>query len=228
MPSDQSSPRVRDFKARTADDAIDSRLAWGIALPCAALLLVSETLLYARGFISRTAFWISLPLDVPFIYGLIRLMAAVIHKTSHGFAQTVYSGGNLAPEPAFSAEESMIIRGRLDEAEASLRSRWQGPPPLYQAGLRLAQMLVEQGRADEAVAIFEELRRSSLPAAAAITVANRLIDLHHKAGRTDRLKVELARFASDYKGSGAGEHAGRRLRELKEGSRKRDEEAYED
>ena len=116
------------------------------------------------------------------------------------------------------------MQGRLADAEASFRQRLLDHPAQYQAALRLGALLVQSGRPEEAERIYLELRRGPLPSTAAMTVANRLIDLYERGGRGDRLKVELARFSGEWKGTGAGEHANRRLRELKEEDRQRNEE----
>jgi len=223
MPPDQSqrNPRGPEHLGDSANHLKTLLLLGG---PVYLFLGIAENFWYRAGVYGGFVFFLLLiPGNLLAIWSMVWLIEYLAGRTAKGFAATVLAGGNLEPEPAFSAEEAMIMRGRADQAEASFRSRWQGPPPLYQAGLRLAELLAKQGRADEALAVFEELRRGPLPPDAAMMVANRVMDLHHKAGNTDRLKVELARFASDYKGSGAAEHAGRRLRELKEEERQRND-----
>lgn len=220
MPSDQSRRNPKGPE-HLGDSATRLKTLLLLGGPVYLLLFIAENFWYRAGRYGGFVFFLLLvPGNLLAIWGLAWLIEFIAARSAKGFATTVLAGGNLEPEPPFSAEESMIIQGRIDQAEASLRSRWQGPPPLYQAGLRLAELLVKQDRADEALAIFEELRRGSLPPAAAMTVANRLIDLHQKAGRTDRLKVELSRFAADHRGTGAGDGAARRLRELKDLDRK--------
>jgi hypothetical protein len=45
--------------------------------------------------------------------------------------------------------------------------------------------------------------------------ANGLIDLYRRTGRIERLKIELARFADQYRGTGLAGGAARELSELR-------------
>ncbi len=166
-----------------------------------------------------------LPGNALIIYGMSRLIERAAGATAEAFGKTVLGAGNLPPDPGFSSEEALIIQGRLAEAEEALHDRWLRHPDLHEAGLRLAALLVQQDRPEEAEQVYLELRRRELPPKVANTVANRLIDLYQRLRRTDRLKVELARYSAEHKGTNAGEHAARRLREIKEqeAERKTDE-----
>jgi DNA-binding SARP family transcriptional activator len=167
-------------------------------------------------------------LNVLIIGGVARLVLAFSTGVGTGFVRTVYGAGDLAPDPGFSAEEAMIIQGRLEAAETALRQRLADHPEQHEAGLRLGALLIQMGRPDEAERVYIELRRHQLAPPVAMTLANRLIDLYEKGGRTDRLKVELGRFSGEWKGTGAGESAARRLREIKDAERQQDDEAAED
>jgi hypothetical protein len=71
---------------------------------------------------------------------------------------------------------------------------------------------------DEAERLYLEIRAAQPPATGQelLRAANGLIDLYRKMGRTDRLKVELARFAARYRGTPLADGAARELRELKD------------
>jgi tetratricopeptide (TPR) repeat protein len=168
------------------------------------------------------------PVNLLVIWALAALLERAAGGTAEAFATTVLGSGNIAPDPGFSAEEAMIIQGRLEDAESALRERLAAQPGLHQAALRLGALLMQMGRPEEAERVYLDLRRHQPPPPVVMILANRLIDLYQRDGRTDRLKVELARFSGEHKGTGAGEHAARRLRELKDAERERDDEASED
>jgi hypothetical protein len=71
------------------------------------------------------------------------------------------------------------------------------------------------GDLDEAERLYKEVRDARENSWRELTAFNGLIDLHTKAGRHDRLKVELARFADRYAGSRHALDAKRKLDELK-------------
>lgn len=225
MPPDQPPPKnyVRDD--HVGERVEDLRLIIGLGAPVFFLLVVGEIILRARGSINTPVLVLLMPANVLIILGMVRIIQAFSGTAADALAKTVYGAGNLPPEPGFSSEEAMIMQGRLDDAEASLRQRFTDHPDLHQAGLRLGALLVQVGRPEEAEQVYLEMRRRTLPANAAMIVANRLIDLYERTDRKDRLKVELARFSGEWKGTGAGEHAARRLRELKDEERERDERA---
>jgi tetratricopeptide (TPR) repeat protein len=153
-------------------------------------------------------------------FGAIALIAWLILRSTGGAAsalvRTVYAQGNLAPSPTFSAEESLIIRGKTGAAEELLRDRILARPAELESRMKLAELLEQMGRHDEAERIYLEVRRLQPSMRVEMTASNRLLNLYRKTGRHDRLKVELARFADRWKGTSAGDHAGRLLRELKD------------
>ncbi len=194
--------------------------------PLFLFLSIAEFFWYAGGkYNALVLVLLLLPGNGLVIYALSRLIERGAGGAAKIFGDTVLGAGNLPPDPGFSSEEALIIQGRLAEAEEALHERWLRHPELHEAGLRLAALLVQQDRPEEAEQVYLELRRRALPPKVANTVANRLIDLYQRLRRTDRLKVELARFSAEHKGTTAGEHAARRLREIKEeeAERKTDE-----
>ncbi|MEO8032176.1 MAG: tetratricopeptide repeat protein [Gemmatimonadota bacterium] len=224
MPPDQPEDRSRPRDDHSGERLVSLRLILMLGLPAFTILTAGDLFLFVQHRIGTVVLVLLIGLNLGIVYGLIRLIESGTDSVGAGFAKTVLGAGNLAPEPGFSAEESLIIRGRLEDAEAALRQRWADNPGQYQAGLRLGALLVQMGKADEAESVYVALRRGTLPPAAAMTVANRLIDLYEKGGRNDRLKVELGRFSGQYKGTGAAEHAARRLKEIKEAESKDQEE----
>ena len=191
------------------------KLIFFLGTPTYVILTAAELKLAWQGLISPSVLFLLLVLN----FGVIALMAWLILRSTEGaaraFTRTVYAQGNIAPDPTFSAEESLIIRGKTVEAEELLRARVLARPAELESMLKLAELLEQLDRPDEAERIYLDLRRLQPSPRVEMTAANRLLNLYRKTGRRDRLKVELARFADRWKGSGAGAHAGRLLRELK-------------
>lgn len=224
MPSDQSG-RNSQGPRHLGDSVTSIKTMVLLGGPLFLFMAIAEIFWYRGGKYGGFVFLLLLgPGNLLIIWALAALIERGALGTAKAFATTVLGSGNIAPEPGFSSEEAMIIQGRLEDAEAAFRARLVAEPGLYQAGLRLGALLFQMGRHEEAERVYLDLRHQQLPSAAAMTVANRLIDLYQRDGRTDRLKVELARFSGEHKGTGAGEHAARRLRELKEEERARDEQ----
>ena len=197
--------------------------------PAFLVLSIGELFGYAEGkYNALVLVLLLIPGNLLFIYGMLRLIERITGGTAKAFANTVLGAGNLPPEAAFSMEEALIIQGKLAQAEEALHDRWLRHPEEHEAALRLAALLIQQGKFDEAERVYLELRRRELPPKIANTVANRLIDLYQRLRNTDRLKVELARYSSEHKGTSAGEHAARRLREIKEQEAEQKSEERED
>jgi tetratricopeptide (TPR) repeat protein len=228
MPSDQPDRNSRG--PRHLGESVNSiRTLVLLGGPLFLFMAVAETFWYSErkygGFIF---FLLLVPGNLLIIWALASLIERAAGGTAKAFATTVLGSGNIAPDPGFSSEEAMIIQGRLEDAKEALRQRLAAEPELHQAALRLGALLMQMDRHEDAERVYLDLRHHQLPSEVATTVANRLIDLYQRDGRTDRLKVELARFSGEHKGTGAGEHAARRLRELKEAEREQNEEAAED
>ena len=148
-------------------------------------------------------------------------IALVIQRLTLGVATglvgKIYADGDIPPAPSYSLQESMIIRGRYEDAAESFRNHIAEHAEDLDARLALARLLEEHlrdyGAAEQ---LYLEVRRCQPNRNQEMAAANGLIDLCRKAGRGDRLRVELGRFADRYRGSPAGEAAARELQELKD------------
>jgi tetratricopeptide (TPR) repeat protein len=144
---------------------------------------------------------------------------AVHHGTMRaavGLVHTIFAAGNIPPPKSYPRQETMIIRGQFAEAAEYFRDYIRVQPDDLEARLRLADLLVTHlGGFDEAERLYREVREGAPAPRELMAAHNGLIDLNVKAGRRDRLKVELARFADRYRGSPHAEDARRRLMELK-------------
>jgi len=217
LPGSRRHPRpLTDSHA--GEEAQRLKLIFFLGAPTYVILAAAEFRLAFLGRIGPATLVLLLLLN----FGVIALIAWLIHRLTSGaasaLARTIYAQGNIAPEPAFSAEESLIIRGKTAEAEERLRARILARPTELEARLKLAELLEQLDRPEEAERIYLDVRRAQPSPRVAMTAVNRLLNLYRRAGRDDRLKVELARFADQWKGTRAGDHAGRLLRELKAGT----------
>jgi hypothetical protein len=191
------------------------KLIFFLGAPTYVILAAAELKLAWQGLISPTVLFLLLLLN----FGIIALIAWLLLRSTDGaaraFTRTVYAQGDIAPGPTYSAEESLIIRGKTGEAEEQLRARIVARPAELETRLKLAELLEQLGRPEEAERIYLDVRGAHPSPRVEMTAVNRLLNLYRRTGRHDRLKVELARFADRWKGTSAGGHAGRLLRELK-------------
>jgi len=183
-------------------------------------------------FIILSALWIFLAMkqDIPGWLSMLLIVIvnppltvvgvlAVHHGTMRaavGLVHTIFAAGNIPPPKSYPRQETMIIRGQFAEAAEYYRDYIRVQPDDLEARLRLADLLVTHlGGYDEADRLYREVREGAPAPREMMAAHNGLIDLNVKAGRRDRLKVELARFADRYRGSSHADDARRRLQELK-------------
>ncbi len=161
-----------------------------------------------------------LVLNVPLIGAAVYGLWRGIGSGARSIVGTIFAAGDIAPPPTYPVEETLIVRGRYAEAAERFRDRIRAEPADIEARLRLATLLEDYVRDFfGAEQLYLEVRRHRLDPRQETAVANGLIDLYRHAGRPDRLKVELARFADRYRGTAAGEAAARELGEIKSGER---------
>ncbi len=166
--------------------------------------------------ISPTGFWIMAVLSIP--GGLLFALCAwwILGSTSRGFVQVILGAGNIRPDPSFSLEESLIARGELLNARATLEDRLATGEDTVAVQLRLADLnarLIKDPVAAERWYLAVRSGRADDRQRWAAT--NGLVDVYRASGQRGRLMVELARLAAAWPGTRAGEDARRELRELK-------------
>jgi tetratricopeptide (TPR) repeat protein len=163
-----------------------------------------------------------LVLNVPLIGALVLGLRRGIGSSAKSVVGTILAAGDIAPPRSYPHADALIARGRYAEAADLFHDHVRIEPDDLTARLRLAELLEDHLRDfTGAEALYLEVRRLRPDARQEMTVANGLIDLYRRAGRLDRLKVELARFADRYRGTTAGDAARRELGELKTGERGR-------
>ncbi len=183
---------------------------------CFIMLSALWFFLQERGAISSGAMLALLVLNVP----LTALGVFAIHhgtsRASVGLVKTLYSAGDIPPPRTYPRQEVMLVRGQYREAAEYFRDHLTVEPEDNEARLRLADVL-EKHLDDPSGAeqLYLEVRRHQPDRGHAMRASNGLIDLYRKQQRTDRLKVELARFRDHYPGTPGAESAARLLKELK-------------
>jgi len=203
---------MKSVDAGDAGQALRARVLIGI--PLWIILLGAElAFVKAHGLLA----WVSI---LAFNAGLNYLLAELVLRSSgaaaRGFAKMVYATGNLAPTPGYSAQESLVARGFYAEAVASYETYISDHPEDVNARFNLAWIhWKHRGDSPAAERIYLAIRSDSASPAAQQRASNLLIELYRETGRRDRLLVELARFADQYRGTPEGESTRRYLRELK-------------
>ena len=205
----------------SADDAAERALFLKLFvyfLPFALLLLVSgELLAYGKGWIGGWVLLLLILLDVPFIFAFSVALFWLIDRTASGVSTVVYAGGSLPPDPAHSSFEALVARGFYAEAAEAYRNHLVAKPADNAARIKLAGVYRDHlNDPDAAERLYLEVRRGKPSPKEDRLAANLLIELYRATGRRDRLIVELARFAHQWKGTRAAEDAARVLREMKE------------
>lgn len=135
---------------------------------------------------------------------------------SRGLVQTMTGAGNLPPAPSFSLQESLVARGRYQEAAAAYQEHLAGAPMDFHARLALAGLqrkhLDDPGGAER---LYLEARRAHPPANIEFAIGNALIDLYRGTGERGRELAELARFAERFQGTPEGTRAREAITRIK-------------
>lgn len=210
--------RLRDTDL--ADRAQLLRVVVFFGPACFVMLSLAWYFCREKGWISGWLFVVLLLLNIPITIAGIFAIHRAVGAASTGLVKTIFAAGDIAPPPTYPRQDVLIVRGQYAEAADCFRDHLQIEPADHEARLRLAWLLeMHLQRYDEAERLYLDIRRARPPARPhhLMRAANGLIDLYRKTGRSDRLMVELARFADRYRGSPLADGAARELRELKEG-----------
>lgn len=150
------------------------------------------------------------------------LLTFLTRTLSAGFATQVisrlHSARTVAHQHEFSIQESMVARGRFDDAVESFRAHLAEHPDDVPARYRLATLHLRE-RKDPAAAEeeFLALRRRPLDRSTAQLVSNHLIDLYRTTDQRGRLMAELTRMMKEQAGTPLADGAAKLLQELKRG-----------
>ena len=207
---------LRDIDA--ADRAQLMKVAVFFGPACFIVLSMLWYFMVMKGWIPGWLAVVLTILNVPFTAVAIFVIHRSVHVASTGFVKTLLAAGDIAPPRTYPRQDVLIVRGNYAEAADYFRDHVRIEPDDHEARLRLAHLLETHLKAyDEAEQCYLQIRAAQPPATKQeqMRAANGLIDLYRKMGRTDRLKVELARFADRYRGTPLGDGAARELTELK-------------
>ena len=210
--AEEKAPRSVD----AAERAQLIRAAVYFGPPCLVLVNALAYFLREKGMISGGVMVLLAVLSIPIaVVGVIAIHVGTT-RSAKGFANIVSGAGNIPPPPSYPNQDVLIVRGQYAEAAEWFRDHIRIAPEDLEARLRLADLVERHlGGYEEAERLYLEVRQLTQDAREQFRAHNGLIDLYTKTGRTDRLKVELARFADRYRRSPQGEEAARRLRDLK-------------
>ncbi len=137
-------------------------------------------------------------------------------RTGRGLAHVLLSAGNLPPAASFSYQESLVARGRYQEAVDAFEAHLALNPEDQDARLAMAGILAGPLKQTEAaVQLYQTVRIGPSPGYD-LRASQALIDLHRATGDRGRLMAELARFADRFRGTRAGRAAKHALAALKE------------
>ena len=187
--------------------------------PCFFMLSLAWYFCLRQQWISSGVFVVLLVLTVPLTIAGIFAIHRAAGATSTRLVKTIFAAGNIPPPPTYPRQDVLIARGQYAEAADYFRDHLRVEPGDHEARLQLAHLLETrlQGH-DEAERLYREIRQMQPDPRQEMRAANGLIDLYRRAGRGDRLLVELARFADRYRGTAAGDAAARELTEMKAAS----------
>ncbi len=137
-------------------------------------------------------------------------------KTSRGLVHVLTAAGNLPAAPSFSYQESLVARGRYQEAADAFAAHLVDHPLDHDARLAHASILADHlGHPDAAAKLYLAVRQTSGDAGLEYRASQSLIDLYAAAGDRGRHLAELARFAERFRGTAAGRAAKEAVAKLK-------------
>jgi tetratricopeptide (TPR) repeat protein len=193
-----------------------ARIALYFGCPCFTMLSLLWVGLAVKQVIPVWLLVVLLGLNLPLTGAGVIVVYQTTSKVARSLANALTAGGNIPPPPSYPQQEILIAQGRYKQAAEAFQDHITITPDDHEARLRLADLLERHlNDVGGAERLYLEVRRSKPTPNQEMTATNGLIDLYRKAGRRDRLKVELARFADRYRGTRLATGAARELRELK-------------
>jgi tetratricopeptide (TPR) repeat protein len=192
------------------------RIAVRFGPACFTLLSLLAFFLRVKDMIPAWLFVVLMILNFPLSAAGVLGIYWATSQASEGLVRRLLAAEDIPPARTYPNQDLLIAQGRHAEAADYFRDHLTVDPEDNQARLRLAELLETRlADLDGAERVYLEVRRRRPTPREELAATNGLIDVYRKAGRRDRLKVELARFADRYRGTAAGEAAARELKALK-------------
>jgi tetratricopeptide (TPR) repeat protein len=188
--------------------------------PCFVMLTTLWYFMLEKGWISPLVLALLIILNFPISAAGVIALHRTVGNAAVLMVKTMFADGDIPPAPTYPRQDVLIARGKYAEAADWFRDHIRIEPGDHEARLRLALLLEAHLKGyDEAEQLYLKIRNAQPPGDARqlMQASNHLIDLYRKTGRTDRLRVELARFCDRYRGSPQAAGAARELNELKRG-----------
>lgn len=141
-------------------------------------------------------------LSVPFCWYLTKAVRAASALFATKLIGGLASAGDIKYQQGYSIQESMIARGRFDEAAESFRTHLMESPDDIPARYRLATLHLRE-RKDLAAAEqeFLNIRRRTHDRSTAKLLANHFVDIYGATGQTGKLMAELKRMIKEWPGT---------------------------
>lgn len=199
-----------------------------VALPTAAVCALFG---FLAGMVIRGLIWMTspempvggLPYLMAFLFGGGAFVVLAISSGAGEFMRRIMTGGPMRPTPQYSYADSLVARGRYEDAIAAyrdaIREEAEDGPVDAEPYLRIARVYRDHlKQPEDAIRWFREARRASGATRGQINAATcEIVDIHvHGGGDPPRAIPELARLADEAAGSKVGDWAARKLAALKE------------
>ncbi len=197
-----------------ADEALERTIVVQTAFLSLVCWIFIATLLYRERLTGMAAFLAAVG-AIPFCW----LLTKVVRGGSAFFAEKaiggILSAGNIKYQQGYSKQETLIARGRYDEAAESFQLHLLEFPDDIPARLRLATLHLRE-RNDPAAAEEELLaiRRRPHDRSTAMFITNHFVDIYRATGQTGKLMAELKRMMKEWPGTPMAAGAGKLLTEV--------------
>jgi len=200
--------------------AADIIRAWGYGLMVFGITMGAISFEMAGGGAKPTLWqWLE-ALGVSAVLGAVTGFAGLLigRSVGKGWKHLMVDGSTTPYEEQYSHEQSLVMRGHIDDALASFESILQGNPDAVKPRVRAAELYAgEKGDHRRAAQLFTEVQRIETAGAGDYVYAtHRLVDLYTgPLNEPGRAMVELRRLIERLPGSAAADQAREALAVLK-------------
>jgi len=148
------------------------------------------------------------------------LLTRLVRGSSALFAEKLIGGlsgaGGVTYQQGYSKQESLIARGRFEEAVESFRVHLMEFPDDIPGRYRLATLhLRERNDPKAAEAELQNIRRRRHDRSTAMLIANHFVDIYRATGQRGKLMAELTKMMKEWPGTPMAEGAAKLLEETR-------------